>query len=250
MTVSLASPFEPSRGAKTEVLLTDRLAPSVDPEQTHTPAVSAERNLDPESRAWLEDLEATGSERSQAIERLHDLLLRAAHHEARRRGHLYPEIAGPELDDICRQATHDALLAVLQKLADFRGASRFTTWAYTFVVYEVSVKLRRHAWLGRSIPTADDDATWDRLAGGESSAQVRAEARELLGALRRAVTEELTPRQREVFVAVALNDVQIDVLAGRLQSGRGAIYKVLHDARRKLRLRLEREGYMPVAEER
>jgi RNA polymerase sigma-70 factor, ECF subfamily len=249
MTVSRVTRFEPSRGAGAEVHVPDRLAPSVDSEQAHTPAPSVERNLDPESRAWLEDLEATGSERSRAIERLHDLLLRAAHHEARRRGHLYPELGGPELDDICRQATHDALVAVLEKLADFRGASRFTTWAYAFVVFEVSVKLRRHAWLGRGIPTADDDATWDRLAGAENPAQVRVESHELLGALRSAVSEELTPRQREVFVAVALNDVQIDVLAGRLRSSRGAIYKVLHDARRKLRLRLEREGHMPASEE-
>jgi RNA polymerase sigma-70 factor, ECF subfamily len=110
------------------------------------------------------------------------------------------------------------------------------------------VKLRRHAWSGRSIPTAADDATWERLAEGASGAQARLESVELLFALRRAVAEELTPRQREVFVAVALNDVQIDVLAEQLQSTRGAVYKVLHDARRKLRLRLEREGHLEQTE--
>jgi RNA polymerase sigma-70 factor (ECF subfamily) len=112
------------------------------------------------------------------------------------------------------------------------------------------VKLRRHAWHGGSIPTADDDATWDRLAGGETAAQAHLESTELLRALRRAVTEELTPRQREVFVAVALNDVQIDVIAEQLQSTRGAIYKVLHDARRRLRLRLQREGHLEEKEAR
>ena len=250
MTVSPATPSEPSNDARTRGRGRDRLDPSVESEQERTAAVRAERRLDPESRAWLEDLKAEGSKRSEAVERLHDLLLRAAHHEAQRRRHLYPEIEGPELDDLCRQATHDALVAVIQKLDGFRGASRFTTWAYAFVVFEISVKLRRHAWRGRGVPTADDDATWDRLAGGESAAHARVESRELLRALRRAVAEELTPRQREVFVAVALNDVQIDVLAGRLASNRGAIYKVLHDARRKLRLRLEREGHMSAAEAR
>jgi len=243
-----ATSFESSHGTKTEVPIPVRLAPSVDSEQAHTAAGPAGRELDPESRAWLEDLTAGGSKRSEAVERLHDLLLRAAHHEAHRRRYLYAEIDGQELDDICRQATHDAVVAVLEKLDGFRGASRFTTWAYAFVVYEVSVRLRRHAWRGRSIPTAADDATWDRLAGGENTAQLRVESRELLGALRSAVLEELTPRQREVFVAVALNDVQIDVVAGRLRSNRGAIYKVLHDARRKLRLRLEREGHMPAGD--
>ena len=89
-----------------------------------------------------------------------------------------------------------------------------------------------------------------RLAGGATAAQARIESTDLLRALRRAVTEELTPRQREVFIAVALNDVQIDVVAGQLQSTRGAVYKVLHDARRKLRLRLEREGHLEQEEQR
>jgi RNA polymerase sigma-70 factor (ECF subfamily) len=200
--------------------------------------------LDSESRAWVEGLRAAGVERTRALERLHDLLLRAAHTEARRRRHLYPEIAGAELDDLCRQAANDALVAVTGKLEGYRGASRFTTWAYAFAVFEISVKLRRHAWRAGPVPTADDDATWDRVAGGTGAAQAQVESAELLGALRRAVAEELTPRQREVFVAVALNDVQIDVLAGELQSTRGAVYKVLHDARRKLRLRLEREGHL------
>ncbi|HJX75472.1 MAG TPA: sigma factor-like helix-turn-helix DNA-binding protein, partial [Gaiella sp.] len=79
------------------------------------------------------------------------------------------------------------------------------------------------------------------------AAQARVESGELLAALRRAVAEELSPRQREVFVAVALNDVEIDVVAGQLESTRGAVYKVLHDARRKLRLRLEREGHLEEA---
>ena len=209
---------------------------------------SAPRQLDLESRAWIEGLNATGAEHAAAIERLHELLLRATFAEARRRQHLYPEIDGAELDDICRQAADDAVVAVIGKLDGYRGASRFTTWAYGFAILEVSVKLRRHAWRGRSIPTADDDRIWDRLAS-EASAQAQVESAELLRALRRAVAEELTPRQREVFVAVALNDVQIDVVAGQLHSTRGAIYKVLHDARRKLRQRLEDEGH-PKPEER
>jgi len=223
-----------------------RLRSRVGAEHVHTPRDAAPVQLDLESRAWLDGLRAAGADRSAALERLHDLLLRAAYAEAGRRRDLYPEIAGAELDDLCRQAADDAVVAVTGKLDGFRGASRFTTWAYGFAVLEVSVKLRRHAWRGGSIPTADDDATWDRLAGGATSAQARVESAELLSALRRAVAEELSARQREVFVAVALNGVEIDVVAAQLSSTRGAVYKVLHDARQKLRARLEREGHLPM----
>jgi RNA polymerase sigma-70 factor (ECF subfamily) len=213
--------------------------------------ISLPNELDAESRQWVDGLRSTEPRRAHVLERLHDLLLRAAYAEAHRRRHLYSEIGGTELDDLCRQAADDAVVAVTVKLDGYRGASRFTTWAYSFAIFEISTKLRRHAWRRGRIPTADDDATWDRL--GESvgtTAQAKAESRELLGALRRAIAEELTSRQRQVFVAVALNDVEIDVVADQLKSTRGAVYKVLHDARAKLRGRLEREGHLTREEER
>jgi len=216
----------------------------VERERTESGTVALPLELDAESRSWLDGLRATGTEHVRALERLHDLLLRAAHAEARRRGHLYPQIGGTELDDLCRQAADDAVVAVTAKLDGYRGASRFTTWAYAFAIFEISVKLRRHAWRGRRVPTADDDAVWDRLVLRNGGAQARVESAELLRALRRAVSEELTPRQRDVFVSVALNEVEIDVVAGQLDSTRGAIYKVLHDARQKLGRRLEREGHL------
>jgi RNA polymerase sigma-70 factor (ECF subfamily) len=215
---------------------------------TQSEPAALPQELDAESRAWIDGLRAAGPTRAHTLERLHDLLLRAAHAEARRRRHLYPEIGGAELDDLCRQAADDAVVAVTAKLVGYRGASRFTTWAYAFAIFEISAKLRRHAWRRGRIPTADDDATWSRLAESAGTAETRIEAAELLQALRRAIAEELTPRQREVFVAVALNDVQIDVVAAQLRSSRGAVYKVLHDARRKLRRRLEREGHLDRGE--
>jgi RNA polymerase sigma-70 factor (ECF subfamily) len=213
-------------------------------ERTQIGSASMPGQLDLESRAWVDALGATGVEHARALERLHDFLLRAAYTEANRRQHLYPEIGGAELDDLCRQAADDAVVAVMAKLDGYRGASRFTTWAYAFAIFEVSVKLRRHAWRRGRIPTADDDTTWDRLAERAGTAEAGIESAELLRALRRAITEELTARQRQVFVAVALNDVEIDVVADQLSSTRGAIYKVLHDARTKLRRRLEREGHL------
>ncbi len=157
-------------------------------------------------------------------------------------------INGPEFDDLVHQAAHDALMHILAKVGEFRGDSRFITWAYQFVVFEVSAKASRHAWQ-RQPPRADDEA-WARLSDALSSQPAaQAEQHELLAALVDAVTNDLTPRQREVFVAVALNDVPIDVVAVHLASNRNAIYKNLFDARRKLRASVEAAGHaLPSSE--
>src|SRR4029450_4325877 len=102
---------------------------------------SGSAQLDPESRAWVEGLRARGAEHARALERLHDLLLRPAYSEAHGRRHLSPEIDGAELDDICRQAADDAVVAVTRKLDGYRGASRFTTWAYAVALVEGWTKL-------------------------------------------------------------------------------------------------------------
>jgi RNA polymerase sigma-70 factor (ECF subfamily) len=130
-------------------------------------------------------------------------------------------------------------MSVIRRLDDFRGTARFTTWAYKFALLEAAVKLRRRAWQGRELPLEPE--AWSLLAGG-GGADLEAEQSELLDAIRRAIESELTPRQREVLVALALNGVPIDVLAQRLDTTRGALYKTLHDARRKLRARLDEQG--------
>jgi RNA polymerase sigma-70 factor, ECF subfamily len=194
----------------------------------------------PESGEWIDALRDEGPRRDAAIERLHDLLLRAARFEVRRRSAGLPHLRGGSLDDLAVQSADDALVAVLAKLDDFRGASRFTTWAYKFALLEAAVRLRRLSWQGREVPL--EPASWDALSGGVSSPQEDAETRELVAALRVAIEQELTPHQREVLVAIALNGVPIDVLAERIGSTRGALYKTLHDARQKLRRCLADQG--------
>jgi RNA polymerase sigma-70 factor (ECF subfamily) len=194
-----------------------------------------------ESQRLLDDLRVGGSPREAAIARLHALLLRGAHHELRRRRDLLSHISHAELDDLATQAANDALAAILAKLHTFRGASRFTTWAYKFVLLEAGVKARRRAWHGREVVL--DDESWRTLADAAPSAQQTVEDAELLRAIADAMETGLTPHQREVFTALALNGIPIDVLAERLTSTRGALYKTLHDARRKLRATLADAGY-------
>jgi RNA polymerase sigma-70 factor, ECF subfamily len=200
------------------------------------PAPTQAPSLDPESREWLRSLHATGVVRDDAIARLHALLLRGARFEVARRRPTLPHLRGDDLDDIANQAADDALVSVLARLDDFRGASRFTTWVYKFALYEAAVKLRKRAWQGRELPLEPE--TWSLFSSAGLEPDAEAEQSELLVTLQRAIGEVLTPHQRRVLVALALNGVPIDVLADRLGSTRGALYKTLHDARRKLRQHL------------
>jgi RNA polymerase sigma-70 factor (ECF subfamily) len=187
----------------------------------------------PRTDSLLQDLRDDGTRRELALAELHALLLRGAHHELRRRGQ--------DTEDLANQAADDALNAILAKLDTFRGESRFTTWAYKFVLLEAGVKARRRAWQDREVGLEDE--SWRRLADQSPSAQQSVEERELLQAIVAAMERSLSPRQREVLTALALNGVPIDVLAERLGSTRGALYKSLHDARRKLRAALADAGY-------
>lgn len=209
---------------------------------TTEPVTTAPRDvppaqLDGESRDWLRDLRATGPIQEAAVERLHALLLKAARFEVGRRRAVTPHLRGDAVEDIANEAAADALLSVLSRLDDFRGASRFTTWAYKFALLESAVKVRKRAWQGRELPLESE--TWELFASRSLEPAEEVEQSELLGRVQQLMEHELTTHQRRVLVALALNEVPIDVLAERLGTTRGALYKTLHDARRKLRAALE-----------
>ena len=191
---------------------------------------------------WVRALSAGGAEQERATGRLHEMLLRVARAEARRRsGQL--RISGPELDDLAHQAAGDAVLAIIVKIGEFRGESRFSTWACKFVIFEVSGKIGRHFWRHPAVPLEAGD--WDRLPDrfGLDPA-LESEWRDLVRALRRAVEEELTEHQRRVFTAIVVDGVPADALAAKLGSSRNALYKTIFDARRKLRASLVANGYL------
>ena len=188
--------------------------------------------LDDDSRAWLHDLRADGQARDAALARLHAILLKAARFEAARRRATLTQLRPGELEEIAVEAADDALVSILARLDDFRGASRFTTWAYKFALLETAVKLRKRAWQGREIPL--DDEGWSGFAAATLGPPGAAEQSELMAAVQEGIAE-LTAHQRRVLVALTLNGVPIDVLADRLGTTRGALYKTLHDARKNLR---------------
>ncbi|MGH8862905.1 MAG: RNA polymerase sigma factor [Jatrophihabitantaceae bacterium] len=197
---------------------------------------------DPDTEQWLRALRSTGSQRTNAERALYELLVRAARGDAYRRGGHF-SVTGPELDDLADQAAADAFVAVTTKLDEFRGESRFTTWAFKFAIFEVSSKLSRHFWRRSEIRL--DAESWELLpARFGLDPEHESEWRDLIDALHRAVDTALTERQRTVFVAIVLNAVPIDELAAELSTNRNAIYKVLFDGRRALRAALVAGGHL------
>ncbi|HSK37710.1 MAG TPA: sigma-70 family RNA polymerase sigma factor [Actinomycetota bacterium] len=187
--------------------------------------------MDPESRAWVAALAGDSGDREAALDRLHALLLRAARFELnRRRGQLDGQVAD------------DALMGVLARLGDFRGLSRFTTWAYKFALLEAATKARQLAWRDRELPRPPED--WAALADPDGRPEAAAEHAELLAALRTAGAAVLTPHPRDVLLTVVAGRVPLDVLAERRGTTRGALYKTIHDARRKLRAHLTEAGLL------
>lgn len=195
---------------------------------------------------WMAGLRASGVQQDTTVAELRDLLLRVARLECQRRRGLL-RVSGPELEDIAQQAANDALVSIMAKLDEFRGESHFTTWAYKFVMFQVSTKIGRHFWRTGSA-TVDEPVDPERIADRLATApDQRAKQRELLGALARAVEQDLTEHQRKVFVAIALDEMPVDALVAELGSNRNAVYKTLFDARRKLRASLASAGYAVTA---
>ncbi len=195
---------------------------------------------------WYLDLQTEGARGEAAVAHLHGLLLRAARFEVfRRRGSL-SELSAVELDELAQDAADDAAVSVLRRLGDFRGESSFRTWAYKFALLEAAVKVRRRAWRDREVTLEPEH--WESLAHAGPGPDDDAEYGELLEAVREGIRTALTPRQRQVLVAAVLEGVPIDVLAERLDSNRNALYKLLHDARRRLRAHVADAGFPEVNE--
>jgi RNA polymerase sigma-70 factor (ECF subfamily) len=199
--------------------------------------------LDAESAAWVASLSGQSPDRDGALLRLHSLLLRAARVELSRRAPRVG-IGGQEVDDLAHQAADDAVVSILRRLPEFRGDSRFTTWAYRFAILEVSSKLGRHFWTTRNDLSLEIEH-WDRLPSQLGlTPESAAEATDLFAAVRAAVETSLTKRQRDIFVALVLDGIPLDALVLAMGADRNAIYKVMFDARRKIRAALVTNGYL------
>lgn len=197
---------------------------------------------DADPQDWVEALSTPGPDQDHAMTRLHQLMVRASHHQVRRMRSQLAGVGSDRLEEIANQSADEAMMAVLGKLSTFEGRSRFTTWAYKFAILQSATEVRRFAWLNREVELNDRT----RILEPGPSPSSYAEAADLAAAVRLAIDLALTPHQRRVAIALLVDDVPIDVLAQRLSTNRNALYKTVHDARTRIRTHLIATGHLPT----
>lgn len=195
---------------------------------------------------WLKDLRSGGEVRDAALADLRSMLLRALPQGLVR--WLPPE--NPEFEALLEDTAQETLLRVLRGLDQFEGRSQFTTWVYKIAVRVALNDLRRRKWKDVSLqglesPDADDAAPRE-LPSLEASPESLVERADVLERLQRILAEEMTERQRAAMMAIIVDGVPMEEVALRLKTNRNALYKLLHDARVRLKERLEREGLPPA----
>ncbi len=197
------------------------------------------------NEAWLSDLRANGETKSMALEDLRAVIQKGLPYALSR--WLSPDL--PQFSSLVDEVTQETLLRVLDQLDTFEGRSQFTTWAHKIAVRIALTELRRKRWRDSSLDelTENEDAPPPPglLADSQASPETSAERGDMLTRVRRIIEEELTDRQRQALILLGVQDMPIEDAARKLKTNRNALYKLLHDARLRLRTRLASEEIAP-----
>ena len=218
------------------------MARAEDDVQTESPAETVHRS----NAEWITTLSGTGDAQARALTDLRTYLLRAALFTLRRALHYVGHLESSTLGQIAEECAQDALTTLLQRLADFRGDSKFTTWAYAFAVNTALSAARRERWSPIALEEMLDGDVPPSPAGNDGGLpdpERRAVQLAMIDAIRDGIERHLTPRQRQALLAVVFEDVPLDEVVRHWGSSRNAVYKLVHDARRKLKTHLASRGF-------
>jgi len=197
------------------------------------------------NEAWLSDLRAEGEIRSAALEDLRSIIQKGLPYALSR----WLSPSQPQFESLVEEVTQETLLRVLDQLDTFEGRSQFTTWVHKIAVRIALTELRRKRWRDSSLDelTENEDIPPPQglLADSHAGPDVSAERADMLAHVRRVIEEELTDRQRQALVLLGLQDMPMEDAARKLKTNRNALYKLLHDARLRLRTRLALEDISP-----
>jgi RNA polymerase sigma-70 factor (ECF subfamily) len=198
---------------------------------------------------WLQELKASGAVQGAAIADLRNLLLRTVLFFFSRNLGDFKGLARDQILQLAEDCAQEALLAIMNHLSDFRGDSKFTTWAYKFAINIALMTARRERWKDVSLDqlSSFDGQVFSEWVMRDKSPGLAPDQSTMQGEIRAIIREvierDLTDKQRRVLIMIVFNEVPMDEVARRLATNRNAIYKMLHDARRKLKGSLQARGF-------
>lgn len=191
---------------------------------------------------WLTDLSDDGQAREAALEDLHAIILRGLPFALSR----WLSPANPLFEPLTEEVAQETLLRVLDQLHTFEGRSQFTTWVHKIAIRIALTELRRKRWQDTSLDEMVDNeeapVSPRILEDDRSTPEQSAERTDMLERVRRVIDEELTERQRSALTMLGMQGMPMAEAAERLNTNRNALYKLLHDARLRLKQRLHTEG--------
>lgn len=191
---------------------------------------------------WIADLQADGDSREAALGDLRAVIMNGLPYALSR----WVSPSEPRFEFLVEEVAQETLLRILNRLHTFEGRSQFTTWAHKIAIRIALSELRRKRWRDSSLDELADNEDLpapeslmeDFSAGPETSV----ERADMLARVRRVIAEELTDRQREALLLLSVQELPMDEAARKLKTNRNALYKLLHDARLRLKRRLSLEG--------
>jgi len=199
-----------------------------------------------DNTTWINDLQSEGEQQSAALQDLREILMRILPKALSR--WLRPD--DPHFDHLIEDTTQETLQRVLDRLDTFEGRSKFTTWVYTIAVRIGLSELRLRKWQEASLETLEtssdpEETSFSRFAAAKPNPETATAQADALALVMTAMEEQLTPYQLKVMQAVVMGGEPLDILAERLGKDRNTLYKVMHDARMKLKAHLELTGHPP-----
>ncbi|MCI0553737.1 MAG: RNA polymerase sigma factor [Anaerolineae bacterium] len=194
---------------------------------------------------WIADLRAGEDRQAQALEDLRAIILRGLPYAFT--GRLDPN--SPESEALAEEVVQETLMRVLEYLDTFEGRSQFTTWAHKIAVRAALTELRRRRWREVPLPEMemdeDADTSYRELPDSQAGPEEQVDQNDMMKRINRIIMEELTEKQRKALMAVAMQGFPLEEAAQRMGTNRNALYKMMHDARLRMKKRLEKEGLTP-----
>jgi RNA polymerase sigma-70 factor (ECF subfamily) len=191
---------------------------------------------------WISDLSKDGAAREAALEDLHAIILHGLPFALSR----WLSPSNPQFESLTEEVAQETLLRVLDQLHTFEGRSMFTTWVHKIAIRIALTELRRKRWQDSSLDEMVDNEETPVspriLEDSSATPEQTAERADMMERVRRVIDEELTERQRRALIMLGLQGMPMEEAARRLKTNRNALYKLLHDARLRLKQRLQTEG--------